>query len=397
MKRSKLLFQAFWLMFFLYGINNTVFERILFFNEILALLGIGFFIKHLITERKSKQFLFRESALTQYVLLFICLGGLHLIFSWNIKTNLYYYARSSVIIYSTFTFFVAFFAYPYLREFLSNIRLGLWAYLIFALIFPSNYLLERYMGIAFFPYLFKKYKKTTGIALLLFGAALSYSYESSTAIVCTIIALVIFTIPNYKIFKIGFFTSLIVVCGTFIYLKPNLELYKTGPYLVIGNVQAVHDSHPMLSVDGNSTWRAVFWYRLIVEELPNHITGKGFGTPLLPYIEGADTIPLEHDDEYDMHVTGAHNTYLTILMRMGVVALLLICLIFHKVLSFYYKNKKSLQKQQSSLFFYSFFSVSTVGLFNLLLESPTVASLFWGLLGIIAAIMWNFEEEAENE
>ena len=163
-----------------------------------------------------------------------------------------------------------------------------------------------------------------------------------------------------------------------IYFTPNIEKYNEAPYSVIGNVKAVAESHKILNLDGNSTWRVVFWHRVIVERFPENLLGIGFGTPLLPFIKNLDTIELEHDDEYDMHVSGVHNTYLTLGLRLGILFFLILGFIFHQVLKYYYKQKRLLIEHQQLFYFYSFFTVAAVGLFNLVLESPTVASLFWG-------------------
>lgn len=392
MKSKKtIFFYLIWVVFFLYGIDNYVFERKFFFNELLSLVGI-IFASYFFVFSKEKPKLSRTSLYifrALGMLLLLCL--VHLVVSLTRMTSLYFYLRNSVIFYSIFTFFVGFFAFPYLEKFLEKTRPILWAYFIFALVFPAQYLLERFMGAVFFPLLFKNYKWQSLIGIILLSAALSVRYESLTVIMVLVLALFILFLPSYKWFKISFFTGLICLLVGFCYFAPNLNKYKEAPYSVTGNIEAVAESHPLLNLDGNSTWRAVFWYRITVERFPENIAGIGFGTPLLPYIKGLDTIPVSNDDEHDMHVTGAHNTYLTLAIRLGLVFLILISFVFHYIFRYFYRQKQLLKQKNQIFFFYSFFTVSAVGFFNLVLESPTGASLFWGFLGITTAIIQQHE------
>lgn len=387
--KKETIFYIFWAIFFLYGIDNQVFERLFFFNEVLSLIGLLVVAHQTFTSRKKFWNLLQSQPIIMGVLGLLLLCGVHLIFSLGRMTNLYFYLRNSVIVYSIFTFFFAYFGYRYLPMFLSKIRYAMAAYLVFALVYPSIYLLERFMGAVFFPLLFKKYKWWSVSAIMGLSVILSIQYESLTVIMVMLIVLIVIVLPSYNWFKLFFFAGFAAIIVGFIYFTPNIEKYNEAPYSVIGNVKAVAESHQLLNLDGNSTWRIVFWYRVVVERFPENIFGIGFGTPLLPYIKNVDTIELEHDDEYDMHVSGAHNTYLTLGLRLGVLFFLILGFIFHHVLKYYYQQKQFLIEHQRLFYFYSFFTVAAVGLFNLVLESPTVASLFWGFLGITAAIIFN--------
>ena len=385
--RKEIFFYIFWAVFFLYGIDNQIFERLFFFNEVLALIGLVVVVHQLFTNHKNVVRLVQSQPIVIGVLGLLVLSVVHLIFSLGRMTNLYYYLRSSVIVYSIFTFFFAYFGYQYLPLFLSKIRYTMAAYLLFALIYPSIYLLERFMGAVFFPLLLKKYRWWSVSAILSLSVMLSVQYESLTVIMVMVIVLLVIVLPSYNWFKLFFFVGAGAIIFGLIYFTPNIEKYNEAPYSVIGNVKAVAESHKILNLDGNSTWRVVFWHRVIVERFPENLLGIGFGTPLLPFIKNLDTIELEHDDEYDMHVSGVHNTYLTLGLRLGILFFLILGFIFHQVLKYYYKQKRLLIEHQQLFYFYSFFTVAAVGLFNLVLESPTVASLFWGFLGIITAII----------
>lgn len=391
--KIKYIYHFLWLLLFLFGLNNHVFERQFYFNEILSLAGFVIFLYFLIANKKKNESIFPKSQIFKYVLFFIGLCVVHLIVSIPQKTSWYFYFRNSVIFYSSFAFFFGFYGFKYLTEFLKGIRIPLGLYLLYALIFPSIYLLERFMGAAFFPLLFKKYNKYSLLGIVILTGLLIYSYESLTAVAVSLIVLFLVVNNSYKLLKVGTFTTLIFAVIVFAYLKPHLEKYTTPPYLLFGNIEKVSEDSKLLQIDENTTWRAVFWYRVTVERFPENLLGIGFGTPMLAYRKGYDTVPVANDDEHDIHVSGAHNTYLTLTLRLGVLFLLIICLIFRKVFKFFYAKKKYLMEENEFLYFYSFFTVAAIGLFNLILETPTGASMFWGFLGVIAAIIYKKEKQ----
>lgn len=333
---------------------------------------------------KNRKLKIPDSKLFKLTGLLILTGIVYLIFSWVSKTNVYFYLRNSVIVYSMFAFYFGYFAFPYLHSFLKKIRIALGAYLLYALINPSIFLLERFMGAAFFPFLFKRYNKTAAIGIVVLSTILANRYESLTVIVVTLMVVGLFLIPSYKAFKIFAISAFLTLVTTFCYLAPSLEEYKTPAYKLFGNISAVRDSHFLLDLDENSTWRAVFWYRVVKERFPENLVGIGFGTPMLPYYKDLDTVPVPYDDKHDIHVSGAHNTYLTLFLRMGIPFIILISLIFREVFKVFYSNKKKIFDRVDSMFFYSFFTIAAVGFFNLVLESPIAASLFWGMLGVVA-------------
>ncbi len=250
--------------------------------------------------------------------------------------------------------------------------------------------MERFMGAVFFPFLFKKHNLKTISVIVILSFVLANRYESLTVIMVTLIVLIVYAIPSFKFFKLSLTISFIGVVLCFFYLKPQFEKYANPPYSLTGNIVAVASESKILKLDGNSTWRAVYWYRLIVERFPENLAGIGIGTPLLEYIKGMDTIPVANDDMHDAHVSGGHNTYLTLTTRLGALFLLFLGLILNQVFKFYYFFRKRQMDSQYLLIYYSFFTVFAIGLFNLVLESPTGASLFWGLLGFVAA---NIEDQ----
>ena len=156
-------------------------------------------------------------------------------------------------------------------------------------------------------------------------------------------------------------------------------------------------THKIFQLDYNSTWRAVFWYRVVVENYPKNLIGIGFGTPLIYYKTGAHTADSPHKDEYNAHVTGCHNTYLTLFVRLGIPFIVFIFVIYYKVMDFYYSKRKLIREKNEEGIFWAFFIVTIIGLFNLFLETATAASIYWILLGFISKIIYNSTKEINSE
>jgi O-antigen ligase len=106
-----------------------------------------------------------------------------------------------------------------------------------------------------------------------------------------------------------------------------------------------------------------------------------------------DTAFSNYDDEYDIHVMGSHNTYLTVSSRLGLLYPVLLVLIYRLVFKEFYYWFGYHNYKRDLLIFVSFFTVTIIGLFNLLLESPIYASLYWMLLGFVARAIEARKEE----
>jgi len=368
----------------LYGVNYFLFERLLYFNEFLSLIGFILFFKT--SFRKNLKFYFPSNTIYRCVSYFILLGLIYAIVSLLLKTNWYFYLRNLSIIYSSFTFFLGYHLYHAQYYFFNKLRLSLYGYALtsFALGWPS--LVDRNAYSFWFAVLQKDWKILSVIFLLLLYILYTISYTSLTVVFILIIVFgVRFVIQNYLQFKI----ILIIGFGAFIVLfilaMPYIRLYDQGPYSLFGNVNFVYSHHPWFTIDENSSWRMIFWYRTVVETFPENLLGLGLGTPLIPYGADINTTGLPYNDEYTAHVIGTHNTFVTIFARFGIIALILFLIIYRKVFRefFIYKTYYLNHRNDAGLFL-GFITLTVVGLFNLLIESPTLAGLFWISLGFIA-------------
>ncbi len=391
--------------FLLYGINNYFFERNFYFNEILSLIGFIFFLTKVIKIIDKKiHFYFFLNFLEKMWLMFLLLGICHLIFSWNIKTNLYYYLRNSVIVYSCFSFWIGYYLLENFKVFFYKIRYYFLAYSAIALCFQLFLWIDRYALSVFFPWFFIN-KKLTNIKkniLFIFYVVYAILYPSSTTpFVAAGLALILFS-PNFKVFSAIFTLILVGFISFMVYFSPNMAKNKEGgDCCLYGNLAIVKDSHPVFAIDLNATWRTIVWYKAITEELPHHLLGKGFGTPMFAYNNNMLTTYYvgmhadygKHKPEYETHVSGLHNTYLTLVLRLGMPYLLIFFATYFYIFRNFYKNKIVYGQQGQIPIFLGFFAISIIGLFNLSLESPIYASLYWVSMGFVAKVI----SQAHNE
>jgi hypothetical protein len=231
-------------------------------------------------------------------------------------------------------------------------------------------------------------------SILALNILYAFTFDSLTVLAITVIFIFILVVRNFVLFSIACVLGLGTFVFILIYFSSAIELYKQGPYTLFGNVNLVMLQHPLLLIDGNSTWRLVFWYRMIVENFPMNLIGIGFGTPLIDYEPGLTTVSGGNTDEHDAHVIGAHNTYLTVAVRLGVLFLLFVLLVYAKVFKEYYNHFKYYTSRGYFIYFWAFFAISIIGLFNLTLESPIYASLYWVLLGFVARVIEIRKNEA---
>lgn len=372
------------LMITLYGANYFIFERILFFNEILSLLGFIYFVKFSI--REGGRFFYPKNTIYRCVLLFITLCSLYAIASLPFKTSWYYYFRNLSIIYSVFTFFLGYHLYYKQFDFFNRVRKAIYGYALICFAIGAPGLIDRNAYSFWFSLLQRNWKLVSVVMFILLHILYVLSYTSLTVImILGFIIGVRFFIKTYLQFKIalafGFFSFLVV----FLLAMPYLKLYGQGGYSLFGNALYVYSHHPWFWIDPNSSWRLIFWYRSVVENFPGNLLGSGVGTPLLPYLENINTTGLPFNDEYIAHVIGTHNTFVTVLARFGIVSLLLLALIYRSVFREFFKYKQYYIQNKNDLgLFLGFLTLTAVGLFNLVIESPTIAGLFWVSLGFVS-------------
>jgi O-Antigen ligase len=359
----------------LYIISPWFFARKLLLNEFISLTGF-LILAH-------KRFRVSNDPISICVIFLLLWSALHAIISLFRMDAIYYYLRNLVIVYSVMAFFIGFYCFPFLGKYLRKIRSLLRLYIgIFIFIRLPRFLFERFGMAVLFPALFKKASfKWLPHVLVALNIIYGIVYDAFTILILSVFYILLFLSPGYKFFIRFLFVCLLLFSIIFIYLQPNLSIIskRYSPYNTIG-IHDVINSHPLLAVDGNNTWRLVLWKQIIVDHFPENLFGLGFGTPALQYypVEEARKIPSLP------YVLGAHNSYVYLFGRLGLAYLLLAGLIYWVIIKEYFKFKRYYVANNQELIFLSFFAISIIALFNTVLESPVYAAGYWLLLGFTA-------------
>lgn len=365
--------------------NSDYFERNFFFNEVISFIGAMFFLLKIV---RLKRFKIERQSYELYLFIFVAVCCFHLIYSLNKMTSFYYYARNSVILYSVFSFYLGYYFFERYHGIVLGFRKELLVVMSTSVVF-FKMILARYSGPILLP-LFTGVKSISNV-ILLFALILIHSVKEDALSVAVIIPLffLVFLSRNFKEFSRYFLTGISLIVVFFLYFYDNFMLYKTGYYNYFGNVHAIYNSHPALSVDVNVTWRILLWFRYIVERFPDNIIGIGFGTPMLDYIAERRS-HWTGNDEIHAHVSGAHNSYLTLLLRLGVVGFYALVMISRKVFKDYFHARKLDKFKQYIPYYFVWIGMFSLIVFNLGLESPLRAGLFWVATGFVAKIGTKF-------
>ncbi|MEJ7767036.1 MAG: hypothetical protein WKF89_04445 [Chitinophagaceae bacterium] len=367
--------QLLFLMASCYIIAPWFFEKRFLFNELLAASGFCLLAYH--------RFKVSKDSISYHIMFLLGWCVVHIITSLFRADNAYYYLRNLVIVYSIFCYFLGFFLLPYLRVYLQKARVPLKYYIgLFLLIPLPRLFFERFGVSALFPALLRKIPDKLLLPLMI-GLNIIYaiSYKSFTTFVLAAFYILLLVSPGYKFFKQ--FAFLLFACFVvfFILIKPNLDIIALHyDYYDTIAIHEVMNSNVLLSIDGNSTWRLVLWKEVIVDNFPSNIFGVGFGTPMIKYfpVEDFSKIPSLP------YVIGAHNSFVYLFGRLGIIYLLVIAIIYRKIFKEYFYYKSIYYQNKKILVFWSFFAISIIALFNPVLESPIFSGAYWLILGLLA-------------
>lgn len=376
--------------------NHFVFERTFYFNEILSFIGFYIFITNSFTSRFT--FKIQKNIIYKAVLLLLTLCFIHIIVGVFIKTNWYYFLRNLSIIYSIFSFFIGFYLYETQFLFFKKAKWFLYGYSILFFYFPVVDFIDRNAYSYWFSSLQKNLGLTSLLVVILLNLCYLFAYTSFTVVLIICVLLLVTLVKNYTFFKricIIVFSAFLFV---FILLITYLKEYSLNTIKFFGNLEYVYSLNPIFSVDHNTSWRLILWYRGIVENFPNYILGVGIGTPLLPYRPNITSSDLGQTDEYISHVFGLHNTYLTLFVRFGIPFIVFLLIVYRSVFKEFFHHRKYYLKNKNDIsLFLGFITISTVGLFNLLLETPTLASIYWVSLGFVSKAIFYRQKKLSNE
>jgi hypothetical protein len=361
-----------------YIISPWFFEKKLLFNELLSAIGLV-----LLT---YKRFKVGTDIISLCLILLLGWGIVHAIVSIPRADNIYYYLRNLVIIYSMLTFFIGYYIFPYLAGFARKFHQLLRLYIgIFLLLPVSKFLFERFGMSTLFPALFRNLAHKWYLPLLiLLNFIYSITYSSLTAIILAVFCLVLLIVPGYRFFKQASYVLFFSFAIVFVILIPGLSTIAINySYSDNSAIYQVMKSHPLLGIDGNSTWRLVLWKQIIVDHFPANIFGMGFGTPVLKYF------PIEDFTKVPQlpYILGAHNSFVYLFGRLGIVYVILMLVIYRQIFKEYFYFKSFYYKSKGILIFWSFFAISIVAAFNPVLESPIFSGSYWFFLGLLVRVI----------
>lgn len=126
------------------------------------------------------------------------------------------------------------------------------------------------------------------------------------------------------------------------------------------------------SDDPNATFRLMAWFEAFQRFTANPVLGEAYGIPFTFDLDASDARP--------------HNTYLTVLYKMGLVGLAPLLLLLAGFQWMGWKSLRRLRPAPQAPWLYGLLIgqllMSLFGVLNLLLESPFLASIFWLTIGV---------------
>lgn len=353
------------IVFFWYAKHPGLFERKLFANEVLAIIGFLIFIGNPVLYRKD-DYIYNNVILILFIFLAYAVTSL-LIFE-----NFYGYLRNTVLLYSVFSFFLGTKLYEAL------LRVGKKDLLFLSAILPFPNL--GYLPLVpLFLFRYSKLFTWQSIVLILSLLVIMAWYFVGSTPIAVILLVVSFCLLTERSRVLSMFTLAGFGAGFLIFMQPHLNIH------LIDGIGAVMGGSDILRLDGNATVRFLMWSYLFFEVFPNNLFGIGFGTPMIsiPFLLKAGMATVVIEDPCIEYTLGAHNSFVTVFARCGVVGLLAFICLYWRLVKDFVNDKITSKGSKVFFFYYAFVMITGVAMLNVVLESPIYASLYWGVLGML--------------
>ncbi len=289
--------------------------------------------------------------------------------------SFYGYLRNTVLVYSVFAFFLG------IRLYDALMKIGKKNLLLISAFLPSGDF-YRTSYAAMLPLYLSKHAKRFNwwtvlfIITIMLGVKIYYGGSTSIAV---ILLLVFFYILNNKFKLPALIIAISLSILFFIFMQPHLYAL-TNEY----NLHDLISMNYIFQIDGNATTRAFMWAYLFYEVFLDNVMGIGLGTTMFSWEFYHDNLQMwEILDPYLAYTLGAHNSFLTVLVRFGFIGVLPFVILYRRIIKDFMKDKRDPTKQYTLYFYFSFLIVSGCALVAVVLESPMHASLYWGSLGIL--------------
>lgn len=341
-------------------------ERIIFANELLVLLGIYFFIAN------HRYYLNLKSRDNLYLAFFgfLAYGAVLGAVSFPLRqSSIYEYLRTLPLAYSCCTFFVGANIYHLYKDNIQHLRI-FFALTLLALVWKESLSIGSW---AIFPFTLSHWNL---LYSFLFGVAIASLLTSKSLTFLAFVGfsayLWIFNAKRWKImFSFGTFLTPILLALALLVVNYLLFFH--------GFLKYTYDYTAWL-MDSNTAWRLTLWSHILCDlfaESP--LLGIGFGSRIFEHGLYFVSFGSSHDAHLPFTM-GAHNSFLQLLARMGIVGTFFILALYRQI--FKHINDIIDDFDLRGLF-YSFMLLTIAALFNVVLETPLYAGIYWTIVGML--------------
>ena len=358
------------IIFLWYGNHAAVFfEYKLPLNEMFSLFGFFLFVTNPVIYKKNDY-------LYNCVMMILFIFSVYALFSLLFFKSLYGYLRNLVLLYSVFSFFLGIRFYDVLSS------VGKRDLLFLSALVPSGEFYRTYYA-ASLPLYFSRYFNRFRRHILGFIVVIVLAvkmYFGGTTGIAIILTLVFLTVITEKGFRIAAGLCIILTAAFFIYMNPYLSLLLEDAHR-INYIQSVN---PLFRLDPNATTRFFMWSYLFFKVFLKNLFGIGLGTVLLPHdFLWEDLRMWFRDDPYHEYTVGAHNSFITVAVRFGVIGIAPFLMLYWRLVIDFIRERAADARSRMIFFYFPFFMISITASLNVVLASPLSASLYWGLLGLL--------------
>ena len=366
---------------------NAFVERVIPVNELLSLLGL--FV--LISEYNS----IKASKIVKLLVAIHIVGLLQVLLSFffiSKAPSLYVFFRTTPVWYSMFSFYVGIKIYGVVRV----VQQGkVWNVIKKTLLISNFFSPERFTVFVSAPLLLQN----TWL-LVLYMLALRFVKGEDTELLFVFFTISFMVLNSYKLlFRLFFnkYSIVVALCAFFFLLK-----YTFDNFSIFFDLKQ-ENAYTFLGVErdnglANIVWRWMLWTYTFHESLlvnsNSLLFGIGFGIPIFDTYNAPEFLLVDiegKDVENQAFFLGTHNSIYFLLLRQG----FLVFSLFLAMLITYFsqlKNKISIISAQDKSIVLSFFLILIGACFNVILESPVYASIFWIHFGMAVAVVQNNEK-----
>ncbi|MBF0352551.1 MAG: O-antigen ligase family protein [SAR324 cluster bacterium] len=376
-----------WIIFYVFLLHvwigleheSFLFSTPLYVNEILSFCGVLTLIQNW-TVFSGRSDLLSKSVmfLAGYGLLYSLYSGLFLQEDW------YGFLRTLPVWYSIFGFFLGCSLWNVYLRFKDRLS---------SMISWSLALLSLFSGVS----------RTTPVYILIVKSLRSYdvsillllyliSGDSTGKMV--FLSYLIFILLRASFIRLLYPPAILIVilCG-FLFLNWSYHefnrFYSSGKihdtWVEAGNYGII--SEKLGVSDNNAIWRLMFWsYAWEHHISENPVFGIGFGTPLFGKAQETWFIWYTNENNKDLYfpyTLGVHNSFIFLLIRLGLIGFVPLLFINFWLYRVFIEHPLFLKNREINVLFIGFIFMTVNAMFNVILESPRYAGIYWAILGLL--------------